>query len=275
MAQSGTSDSAGVILNPAPEDTKKKRVRARRWAATSWGTYDTTYLALLNSGWKFVIGRETCPTTNRLHNQIYIEHEHPIDFNAIKEVLGNDAHLRVCKGTREENLKYCTKDGDYKIKGLFLEQPTVIKTLRSWQEKVLNELMVEPNDRTINWIVDIEGNGGKTAFAKYCLYHKLAMYLTSGKANDIKNLVLNLKESRDFIIDLSRSVEEHVSYTVLEELKNGVIVSGKYEGGIKMISTPHVYVFANFEPCRSKLSLDRWHVRFLHKGELVEYDDMY
>lgn len=275
MAQSGTSDSAGVILNPAHENGRRRRVRARRWAVTSWGTYDTTYVSLLNSGWKFVIGRETCPTTGKEHNQIYIEHEHPIDFNALKEVLGKDAHLEVCKGSKEENIKYCIKGDDYKMKGLFYEQPSVIKILRPWQEKIYQEMMGVPNDRTINWIVDIEGNGGKTAFAKYCLYHRLAMYLTSGKANDIKNLVLNLKECRDFIIDLSRSVEEHVSYTVLEELKNGVIVSGKYEGGIKMISTPHVYVFANFEPCRSKLSLDRWNVRFLHKGELVEYDDMY
>jgi len=46
-------------------------------------------------------------------------------------------------------------------------------------------------------------------------------------------------------------------------LKDGVVFSGKYEGGARLFPPPHVIIFANFLPDFTKLSADRWVIRTL------------
>lgn len=43
----------------------------------------------------------------------------------------------------------------------------------------------------------------------------------------------------------------------MEEIKDGIIISTKYEGGKKLITTPHLFVFANFLPREGAFSMDR------------------
>jgi len=43
----------------------------------------------------------------------------------------------------------------------------------------------------------------------------------------------------------------------MEELKDGVLFSGKYESKTKIYDIPHVIVFANFLPKENALSKDR------------------
>lgn len=65
------------------------------------------------------------------------------------------------------------------------------------------------------------------------------------------------------IINLPRTTEGHVSYASIESLKDGLIQSGKYEGGFRMYKPPHVIIFANFLPTLEALSLDRWSITYL------------
>lgn len=60
------------------------------------------------------------------------------------------------------------------------------------------------------------------------------------------------------IYDIPRTQLDYVNYDALEKLKNGMAMSGKYEGGIILMPNPHVVVFANRPPDESKLSSDRW-----------------
>ena len=48
-----------------------------------------------------------------------------------------------------------------------------------------------------------------------------------------------------------------MNYGALEQLKNGLVYNTKYESGMRMFATPHVLVFSNFEPDRSKITEDR------------------
>lgn len=60
------------------------------------------------------------------------------------------------------------------------------------------------------------------------------------------------------IMDIPRTLEGKIHLGTVEALKNGMLYSGKYEGGLCMFAHPHVVAFANFEPDKEDLSLDRW-----------------
>lgn len=75
----------------------------------------------------------------------------------------------------------------------------------------------------------------------------------SGQQNDLQDETFFLMK-RIFILDLSRTCENFVSYDSIEKLKNGFWFSGKYESKMVMIPPPVVIVFANFKPEIDKLS---------------------
>lgn len=64
------------------------------------------------------------------------------------------------------------------------------------------------------------------------------------------------------IVTIPRSARDYLGgiYGVLEEIKDGLIYSGKYEGGFANIEHPHVIVMCNFEPDYMQMSEDRWKV---------------
>lgn len=132
--------------------------------------------------------------------------------------------------------------------------------LRPWQTDLVLELTGSVNNRSVIWIVDPEGNRGKTWLSKYLAvkHPHDVIRLENGKSADLKYAYTGQKIC---IFDLSRSQEDHINYEVIESIKNGIFLSTKYESCMRVYANPHVCVFANFEPDRSKLSQDRWDVR--------------
>ena len=74
------------------------------------------------------------------------------------------------------------------------------------------------------------------------------------------------KEFKIVLLDIPRSAEGYINYGVLEQLKNGLLYSGKYEGGKCLFDDVHVVVFANFMPDRSQFSEDRWNIIELNEN---------
>lgn len=62
------------------------------------------------------------------------------------------------------------------------------------------------------------------------------------------------------VVDCPRSQQDYINYGAIEQIKNGLIFSGKYEGTQLVFNSPHVIVFANEPPDYSKMSMDRWNV---------------
>ena len=62
------------------------------------------------------------------------------------------------------------------------------------------------------------------------------------------------------VCDIPRHSLEYVNYATLESLVNGMVVSGKYEGGKAFFDSPVVVVFANEPPKKEKMSADRWDI---------------
>ena len=136
------------------------------------------------------------------------------------------------------------------------------RPLRYWQACLKAELDGPINDRSIIWIVDPDGNNGKTWMSKAFDNTQPKRGHTPRKWQKCRFKICLYQDQRIVIFDLSRSQESHINYEVIESIENGVL-STKYEAAQKVYAIPHVVIFANFEPDRSKLSWDRWDVRKL------------
>lgn len=125
---------------------------------------------------------------------------------------------------------------------------------RAWQAKVLEMVNTEPDDRQILWIFDPVGNTGKTHLARHLVDKFGAFYTNGGKSVDITHAYSG---ERIVVFDYVRDHQEYVGYGVIEQLKNGILFSPKYDSGMKRFDAPHVLIFANFLPDSSKFSQDR------------------
>ncbi len=138
-------------------------------------------------------------------------------------------------------------------------------SMYGWQKEVYDQLKEEPDDRSIFWYWDPQGASGKTALAKSIVLN-FGAFIFRGKSSDIANRIIQMPTAPKIcIMNVSRSMEQYVSYQAIEEIKDGMLESGKYEGGQKIFNPPHVIIFANFPPKREMLSEDRWKVKLISK----------
>lgn len=117
---------------------------------------------------------------------------------------------------------------------------------RLWQRVLEEELNKGSDDRTILWVYGSKGSEGKTTWAKKKIQEGW-FYSRGGKAENIKyEYVEHLGHA---IFDIPRQSEDNLQYTVLEEIKDRLIRSSKYEPlAINAADTVHVVVLANFKP---------------------------
>lgn len=191
-------------------------------------------------------------------------------FSEVVNILGNQKfHIEVCINWFKSK-NYCSKDDTaiagerYNHNSIFIK---TIKDLYAWQKDIEDKLNEEPDERSINWYYDKEGGIGKSAFCKYmCVKHNVPI-ITSGSKKDI---AYALPENPKMIIfDFTRDIEDFVSYSALEECKNGMIFSAKYASKMKCFNSPHIIVFSNFKPDKEKMSKDRWNI-YERKGSKFE-----
>lgn len=139
--------------------------------------------------------------------------------------------------------------------------------LRPWQ-KVIADRYEEPEDpvfgREIHWYWEPTGNVGKTILAKYFVDQKGAI-VVGGKGADMRHAIAEYVTKHEegptmVVINLPRCVD-HVSWEGIENVKDGLFFSGKYESGMCRFNSPHIVMFGNAEPPYEKLSGDRWVVR--------------
>lgn len=192
-----------------------------------------------------------------------------------KRILGHvRTHFELRRGSVAENQRYCLdvskRSEDGRCYTMGYATPLLLFTdadLRPNQRSIADKYR-EPEDpkygRKIHWYWEADGGWGKTILAKY-MVDRMGAYVLSGKAADAKFAIANYIKAHGgapeiIILDVPRCNLQFVSYQVLEEIKNGLFFSGKYEGGMCRFNSPHVLVFANEEPDEGKLSLDRWEI---------------
>lgn len=211
---------------------------------------------------KYVIGEEV-GDSGTPHLQGFIEAPNRI---RPKEKFGNDRiHWERCKGDKNSNIKYCSKDGKFHTNMCLniYKDPLENNEMFDWQKRIIDVIKSKPDDRTIHWFWDEHGNRGKTTLCKHICtnYHAIVV---SGAAADIKYGVSKYIEEHGginiVIFHFVRSQEDRVSYEAIEAIKDGMFFNTKYESNMCIFNSPHVICFANFKPNMEKLSSDRWSV---------------
>lgn len=145
------------------------------------------------------------------------------------------------------------------------EQYSILKPeeLTPWMYMILDIIKEKADKRTIHWFFEESGRMNKTAFQRYCMWHlRDEVMILGGKATDMLNGICQLQKAGKkmpsvILINLPR-VCDHISYSGLEQLKDGLFFSPKFEGGCIFMPHPHIFVFANSVPDITKMSMDRW-----------------
>lgn len=260
----------------------KQVIQSKRWCFTlnnytleQLESIETTFAQM---GILYIIGKETA-STGTIHLQGYIESKKKIRPSQIKipNLKWNKFHWEKCKGTKENNIDYCSKEKNFVSNFDKSELPIPKKwesiELYKWQENIVNILSKEPDDRTINWIWEDKGCAGKTTFQKYVYSKYKNVVILSGKGADMKNGVIEYKKTNGVLpkivlINIPRVSKDYVSYAGIEDIKDMFFYSGKYEGGMVCGENPHVFCFANNKPDVLKMSNDRWNIIDIGVDEL-------
>lgn len=145
--------------------------------------------------------------------------------------------------------------------------------LKPWQLELL-EYIKHQNQRHILWIVDVDGNKGKTFMARY-LTHMQDFYYVIGKTSAehyARDFIRSGK--KHFVFDITRAelspdqkTVTSISYKSMEHLKNGIIATWKNDGFTAEIADPNeevkIVVMANGLPELTKFSKDRYDIKLL------------
>lgn len=248
-------DPGGGNTKPPQKSRKIQISPAKKWVFT-WNNYDSEYEKILVPkfqeigvyGFQPEIGENETP-----HIQGWIESEKKIRPMSLK--LPPQIHWEKMRGSVEESVEYCskseTKNGEY-VTNKKQKRALPKIELYGWQMMADAKLENEPDNREIFWIWSREGKRGKSSFVRHMVQERGAI-MCAGKAADMKYFIMKyIEKNADYppivIFDVPRSMEEYLSYSGIEEIKNGVFASTKYESDMVVMPWPHVVVLANFEP---------------------------
>jgi hypothetical protein len=147
--------------------------------------------------------------------------------------------------------------------------------LRQWQAELYEKLCGPINNREIIFLVDLVGNSGKSWFFRY--YYRLhqdnSQIILPGQSRDL-SLIVN-PEARVLMMDVARSTaqKEFLNYAFLENLKDGYIISPKYNSRMVQLSPMHLVIALNQMPDMDALSHDRYTIIRINENNCVLADD--
>lgn len=144
---------------------------------------------------------------------------------------------------------------------LFGPRPNICEgEFKPWQRQLDDLINGPPNNRRVTFVVDPRGGKGKSWLTRYW-YSKRddVQRLSIGKRDDLAFAIDSSK--RLFVFDIPRGQSEFLQYSVLEQLKDQLVFSPKYQSSTKVLPhPPHVIVFMNERPDMTKMTRDRYHI---------------
>ena len=225
------------------------------------------------------------PSTTSVHKPSNFDEERMIKELKMKDVeytekiiLGEMVHKNV--------IKYKIQEASIPIeyKGpldLYMKQKQCVDTknviLKYWQQDLLNYM--KPSERELIWVYGTNGNEGKSWFQKFVESKFGNDKVVCGL--DIKNKtssICHVLSKRSlitldvYLFNVSRSQNEYdkVNYEVLEQIKDGKIITSKYDTKELKLVTPNIVViFSNYAPDTKQMSKDRWTIFSIRNDDLI------
>ena len=195
------------------------------------------------------------------------------DFNRKMEMGRRIKEIQTNKNFIENGLsKECKEALD--IFNRYGESSRIQKTnWRGWQ-KQLRVYLNKPTEREIIWVIGTKGNEGKSFFQeRVCEEFGHDKVCNMEISDSPKNIFYILKKCSStaniFMFNLPRAtVLERDNYKILENIKDGSAIAGKYQSCRVRFKKPNiVIVFSNYGPETDALSEDRWNI-FKISGDL-------
>lgn len=221
-----------------------------------------------------IVGREVCPTTGRRHLQGYLQLCSKKRLTALKADYPARAHWELARGTPEQNVEYCSKEGDVRVhgrmrkKGERTDLAAVINAASQGGMRAVTEgahnlqairvaeywLKYHEGQReekpVVVWIWGPSGSGKTTLAKSLCRsHHDNDTYFktpTTGKWWD------GYDGQRNVIIDEFR--DEDYKFTTILSLLHEHETRIEHKGGIRQFKPRLVVITSVFEPSQQYTS---------------------
>merc|ERR1719421_2350955 len=140
-------------------------------------------------------------------------------------------------------------------------------------------MMVIPDNRHVEMIIDFQGNRAKSVFVEHLHYKEISYDLPPLRLmTDIMEFVLSSQKQktwRCYSLDLPRGMKKDKMgdfYSGIELLKTGKAYDRRYSAKRMCFDRPNIWVFTNTLPAFNLLSKDRWRLwKISDDLELVPY----
>lgn len=136
------------------------------------------------------------------------------------------------------------------------------KNLLGWQQWLKDYLHGPHEMRQIVCIIDVHGHTGKSLFAEFLEYEKLAYEVPPfTTSEDLMQCVCCIKEQKAYLINMPKAMKKEKLagfFAGVESLKDGKAYDKRYAFKKRRMNRPKVIIFTNTKPDMSLLSEDRW-----------------
>lgn len=176
-----------------------------------------------------------------------------------------------------------SSDKEAEYRGRDIRVLNNIANFHPWQKDVykiiwneMEQKFNDPDPRSIYWIFDPRGNTGKSVFVKWLCVNKPddVVKVSFGTPNQLRSSLISAGGKTCYFIDIPRVSNKEDSVenllTVIEDLKNGYLVSNFYGRYSSLImEPPNVFIFSNEKCPKTQMSQDRWRSYKIDKDTLT------
>lgn len=133
---------------------------------------------------------------------------------------------------------------------------------RPFQQKIVDAMKEEPDDRIINYVYQEKGKVGKSHLVGWHCCRGLAHLVPElDTSKDIARMVMCMPISTCYFFDLPKScTKKHFGamFAAIERIKDGFCYDERNKFKSRWFNSPHVWVFSNTKPDIDAVSPDRW-----------------